>query len=749
MKLTAVDYNPFEVNQAAEPVLTPVDYDPFTTNAAPAPIPTDLMAGDSIDLGINTAPMAAQVIENPESFGDDYIPPASPEIFPRIQSTDINDLIDPGKRFREFDSYLTERAIPHGKPTPEMSASPVAKPDVGITDALKMLGAGATQATLGVSESVLRTPEAIQRHIENLTSALPEAPREFLNRGNPFATLSRGMEGTDFGGANVAADEVSNVQESLVESGDFPVYTRLAEKGQQADRAFKAAINGDTSRLGGVLTDPEAWAGFIGNSIPSLYAAYKSGGSPVFIAWLEGMETASSVADFEKSTGQSVSSQDFVKAQAQVMAINTWLEKFGLDKVLKVGKGNIVSSMLKGSTSEAGTEMLQEFNQNLSQKLSFDPDKELTTGLMAAGMGGGGVGAGASGMVSIANRAEQAQPIERMPPRTTVRPELNTQTFQQPTQQNEFAQQPRAVSDTAEVKLTPVDYDPFAVNNQSEAQQVKEQPVVNKDEVALNQKDEFELAVPEGAASKSVNVSDINDAVKSETNSGSYSVTVEKDETLNNVPVNKGSEYKYAFTEGDRKATATVSYIGTATEAYGVPAERGNDATHIVNVNLSGDVHGSVTQKLNFNPTFMSATELGNELKGWIEEELVNQQETQTKRNNISEDEKQKDVADLHATFAEQLDTSDKDSGTSNTTKSETAEVQNDEAPLPERWSAGAAAGKTTPITKKGGALYRETSPDNLRNLLLSNRQGDVEFIHVSKPMSFIYLNRFASKRFP
>jgi len=283
---------------------------------------------------------------------------------------------------------------------------PKQEDDVSLIDKIKTMGAGAGQATLGISESIFRTPEAIQRHIETGMNALPvaEGIKDFVKQGNPFGALARGFEGTDITGANVVADEISNAQNELSQSGNFPAFERLSKKGQEADAAFKSAINGDMSKLGSVITDPEAWAGFIGQAAPSLYTAYKSGGSPAFIAWLEGMETASSVADFEKETGQAVSPEEFSQAQIQVMAINTWLEKFGLDKVIGANGKNVLSSMLKGGTSEAATEGMQEFNQNLSQKLSFNENKDLTEGVLPGVMGGAGTGAGGAGIAHVANK---------------------------------------------------------------------------------------------------------------------------------------------------------------------------------------------------------------------------------------------------------------------------------------------------------------------------------------------------------
>ena len=212
---------------------------------------------------------------------------------------------------------------------------------------------------------------------------------------DPFETIEYGVNigGKQLiAGMTTAADAVRDSARKLAEDpATFgETFQRTMQKGAQADEAFSAALGGDFEPLSNVVTDPEAWSGFIGQAAPSLFLAYKSGGSIPFIAWLESMEVANDVAEFEKETGQRIDPQLFMQATAQVAVINTALEKFGLDKVFgQSGKG-VLSSILKGALVEGGTEGLQQFNTNVAAMLAYDPSRDLGEGVLGSIMGGVG-----------------------------------------------------------------------------------------------------------------------------------------------------------------------------------------------------------------------------------------------------------------------------------------------------------------------------------------------------------------------
>jgi hypothetical protein len=280
--------------------------------------------------------------------------------------------------------------------------------------ALAILGGG-TQAVLGLGGQVVhRTPEAFATTAQYLSetvegyTGLPAMinPLRALQYTGEYFALGR-IPGTDIqtGGMSDIAEQVSEAQKILVENPDVygETWQRLAEKGVQADEALTSALGGDLEPIAELGSDPEAWAGFIGNAAPSLYMAWKSGGSIPFIAWLEGMETATSAAEFEKQTGVKVSPGEFVQAFGQTALINSYLEKLGLDKILGAGKGTL-SGFLKGALAEGGTEALQQFNANVAQWIAYNPEKELSEGVLASAMGGAGTGGPVGGITGFARK---------------------------------------------------------------------------------------------------------------------------------------------------------------------------------------------------------------------------------------------------------------------------------------------------------------------------------------------------------
>lgn len=271
----------------------------------------------------------------------------------------------------------------------------------------KAFGGAAAQATLGMSESIFRTPDAVARHYDALVEsgramgvpdwALPKTEELYV----PDAINLRKH-------ANVVADEISKSQKILVEN--FDPFKALAAKSKKADTAFKQALDGDTEKLQDVLMDPVAWAGFIGNAAPSLYAALKSGGSPAFIAWMEGMEVSNDAADFEKQTGKKINDQEFARSQILVMGVNTWLEKLGLDKITNA-KG--LFGAVGAAITEGTTEGLQELTQNIAKKMGWRPEQSLAEGILPSIMGGSGTGVSVNvarqSVEAITNKQEKTQ----------------------------------------------------------------------------------------------------------------------------------------------------------------------------------------------------------------------------------------------------------------------------------------------------------------------------------------------------
>ena len=272
-----------------------------------------------------------------------------------------------------------------------------------LEDTLKIIPAAITQATLGISESIWRTPELIDRYVGAAAQSIEDItgiPRNldpirgiqdivgFISEGRIPGDIDLGLSGT-----TELAGMVSDATRKLTEQPEiFPeAFSRLAIKGQEADAALGDALKGDFTKITGVLTDPEAWAGFLGQAAPSLMLAYASGGSIPFISWLEAMGTASSASEFEESTGQKMTDAQFVQATTQAGLINAWFEKAGLDKILG-SKGGGIAEIMKSTLTEGSTEALQEFNSNFAQFIGFNRDQPLTEGLLASAMGGAGAG---------------------------------------------------------------------------------------------------------------------------------------------------------------------------------------------------------------------------------------------------------------------------------------------------------------------------------------------------------------------
>lgn len=347
-----------------------------------------------------------------------------------------------GRNFEEVDRFARTRDLEKLRETSPALALRLADPEfAGIAHddtenltklerAMKAIGTGVAQATLGVSESILRTPEALSKVAESgaraieRTTGLPwqlnpvrgvQQLADFIASGKIPGAAQR-LQGTSDLAEGVSAAQAMLVEDTATFGGSFQ---RMAQKGHEADQALSALFQGDAAPIGAILADPEAWAGFIGQAAPSLYAAYKSGGSLPFMAWLEAMETATDAAAFEKETGSKIDPDQYTQALVQTAVINAWLEKSGLNAILKVKGGGLVST-LKALFTEGGTEGLQQFNSNIAKWLGYNPEQSLGEGVLGSVMGGAGAGGGAhvAGLASaqigdrIAKRAEQAQAAE-------------------------------------------------------------------------------------------------------------------------------------------------------------------------------------------------------------------------------------------------------------------------------------------------------------------------------------------------
>lgn len=281
--------------------------------------------------------------------------------------------------------------------------------EVPESSAYGQFKAGVRSAAGEVFEGAIRTPSTLKR-------ILVDTPNELIDRG----LKSMGLDPEKYNprvkvGLNALADKSEALANEFSEQEarrvkNDPDYQALNYKSQQADQAVKQALDGDFRTLGQVLTDPEAWAGFIGQGAPSLAIAAATGGSLPVIAWLEGMSEANSAAEFEEKTGVKISPTEYSKAVTQVALVNGLLERAGLEQLLH-GKGkNLLATFLKNTTKEGGTEFLQNLNQNAAAQ-GYDQSRELLDGSLQATMGGVGLGAAATpGTHFLGGQAEDRQP---------------------------------------------------------------------------------------------------------------------------------------------------------------------------------------------------------------------------------------------------------------------------------------------------------------------------------------------------
>jgi HD-GYP domain-containing protein (c-di-GMP phosphodiesterase class II) len=253
-------------------------------------------------------------------------------------------------------------------------------------------GAALLQAVMGMGEGILRTPEAIGRVADTAEQAHPDlgrvarTPLRWLSSLGPAADfLAHGQVGdTRAGGLSDVADWLSQGQDAL--TTNYAPFREASGHVADADIATKEALSGNLAPMGGVLTDPEAVTSFVAAAVPSLFAAWQSGGSLPLMSWLEAMQTANDAADFEQKTGETIEPEKFTQAMAQAAAVNGLLERIGL-------KGIKSSGAFKGGITEGVTEGLQSLNSNAAARWAYNPDRDYLNGVLSSAIGGFGTGA--------------------------------------------------------------------------------------------------------------------------------------------------------------------------------------------------------------------------------------------------------------------------------------------------------------------------------------------------------------------
>jgi hypothetical protein len=279
--------------------------------------------------------------------------------------------------------------------------------DVGPFDSF---GGGVADFAMDAWEGINRIPDTINRYIEAGNKAifkgLDAIPGVDTKEWNPsLRQLPGNRQLTDF--TTRQADRIQRTQE-LQDQND-PIQRSNQQKAQEIQQAQDQAMRGDFSGLRKVLTDPSALASVIGQAAPSLGLAALSGGMGAAgqigsLAALEGLLFSNDVAEFERRTGKRVDPGEFVRAQGQIMAINSLLEKLPVDDMMRgAGKGAI-RGFTRGAVSEGATEVAQTGNENLAASI-FDESRQVTDGMLAALIGGAGTGGPLGGAAGALGKA--------------------------------------------------------------------------------------------------------------------------------------------------------------------------------------------------------------------------------------------------------------------------------------------------------------------------------------------------------
>lgn len=295
--------------------------------------------------------------------------------------------------------------------------------------------AGAAQGSMGIAESVWRTPEVLGRGINYLGDTLSmitgsDKPSKIVKSLNAFdpetGIITRGATilGQEFSGTSDAADTIRASVELLPRLSES--FKRNADLGEQANQAFQDIVSKkDPSKMIEVLSNPESWSAFIGQAAPSLALAYKSGGAIGFTMALEALDQANNAAEYEKrmteKTGKKfkVSNTDYAKAVLQTAIINGVLEGAGVQSIIRLFKKSPAkkvaqSSLMRGldlasaPVVEGTTEGLQEINTNVAS-ISYDTSKDwdaVFEGFVQSVIGGAGAGGAAAAISAIPSTPE-------------------------------------------------------------------------------------------------------------------------------------------------------------------------------------------------------------------------------------------------------------------------------------------------------------------------------------------------------
>lgn len=273
-----------------------------------------------------------------------------------------------------------------------------------------------------IPNTVLRGVDAAKNAADSLGRAIG-VPESLLERKyvGPDDLVRPFIQGQQIGDYRAAG--LNDVGQAVANLGDLvtsqPYQDEKKRVGKAANLATDAALDGNFSPLGDVLTDPNTLAVGAGQAIPSLYASIRTGGA---LAPLLGMGVAGAEQDlqkFERKNG-AVSPEDGVNAVLGQGLLTAGAERLGL-KALASGLPAPLAKMvfkdaaektvaqvpktlaqrggavLGAGAGESITEIGDTIGGNLIKQQTYDPNQKLTDDALLAGIGGAGSGLGMRG----------------------------------------------------------------------------------------------------------------------------------------------------------------------------------------------------------------------------------------------------------------------------------------------------------------------------------------------------------------
>lgn len=328
--------------------------------------------------------------------------------FEQPQNKATTKIVDP------FAKAQPKQAAPEAKGGGVMETLGEVAPTVGST------AASAAQATGHIAGGLADVPSSVDRWMDlgnqiAERNNVPDWANPFIALGKVTSTLSEGIDIGDYHAAGTK-ELGETITQGWKHIGNLlDPQDRRKKNTKKLQDSFDKMISGEGAEdFVQDATNPEILLNNLGQAAPSLYAAIKSGGAPAFIALLETSETEQGAQEFEERTGQEVDPEDFAMAQAQVGLLNTWLERI-VPKSIADKLANRSSEKVGGflrrlwrafreGGKESGTELVQEWNQNLAQG-RFNPEQQATEGLPHAAFGGFGAGTAMRGTAEVLDAA--------------------------------------------------------------------------------------------------------------------------------------------------------------------------------------------------------------------------------------------------------------------------------------------------------------------------------------------------------